>query len=150
VEAAFVLSLALLFLYGIVEYARFLMVLHVANNAAREGARYAVVHTGDGTTQAQVIGVVTGRMSGVDAQLTGYNVNVFAVDPSGIYDTGTNTYKYPPTLQPWAGHNWNDAQYAGGIAVQIQGAYQPILPTFLLMNPSMQLNVISMMNSEAN
>jgi Flp pilus assembly protein TadG len=150
VEAAFVIVVALMFLYGIIEYARYLMVLHIANNAAREGARYAVVHTGDGTTQAQVVGVVTDKMSGVDAQIQGYNVTVFTVDPAGIYNTTTNTYNYPPTLRQLAGSNWNDAQFGGGIAVQITGTYNPILPTFLLTSANLPVTVTAVMSSEAN
>ncbi len=157
VEAAFVLSLALLFLFSIIEYGRFLMVLHVTNNAAREGARYAVVHTGDGTTKAQVISVVTSRMAGVDSNIVGYNVNVFTVDPAGIYNAGTNTYNYSPTLQAKAGSNWNDAQFGNGIAVQVTGTYQPIVSAIPFMTrfniPVLSptpLAVTAVMNSEAN
>jgi Flp pilus assembly protein TadG len=39
VEMGFVLSITLLFLCGVFEYGRYLMVLDTANNAAREGAR---------------------------------------------------------------------------------------------------------------
>ena len=39
VETAIVISVCLLFLFGIVEYGRFLMIQHLINNAAREGAR---------------------------------------------------------------------------------------------------------------
>lgn len=49
VEAAFVLPIFLLFLMGIYEYGRYLMVLHVATNAARDGARLAVVKAGTST-----------------------------------------------------------------------------------------------------
>lgn len=49
VEAAFVLPLFLLFIMGIYEYGRYLMVLHVATNAARDGARLAVVRAGTST-----------------------------------------------------------------------------------------------------
>jgi Flp pilus assembly protein TadG len=152
VEAAFVISMVLLVLFGIMEYGRYLMVLQVANNAAREGARYAVVHTGDGTLKSDVINVVNTRMATVQAQLTGYNADVFTVDPSGVYNTGTNpwTAKYPPTIQQKAGSNWNDASFGGGIAVQITGTYTPLLPSFLFMNASMPVTVTAMMGSEAN
>jgi Flp pilus assembly protein TadG len=153
VEMALVLSMALLFLFGILEYGRYLMVMQTANNAAREGVRYAVVHTGDGTTAAQVIAVVTSRMSGVDAQLQNYTVNLFCADPTGIYNSGTGTAIYPPTIQSIAGNpatNWNSATYGSPIVVQITGTYQPILPNFLFMNANLSINVTAMMNSEAN
>lgn len=44
VESALVLSIFLMLLFGIFEYCRFLMVLHVTHNAARDGARYAAVN----------------------------------------------------------------------------------------------------------
>ncbi len=152
VEMAFVLIVAMMLLFGILEYGRYLMVLQTANNAAREGVRYAVVHTGDGTTQAQVIAVVNNKMSGVDAQLQGYTVNVFSADPTGIYNS-SGAAIYPPTIQSIPGNpvtNWNSARYGSPIVVQITGTYQPILPGFLFMNANMSINVTAMMNSEAN
>ncbi len=150
VEMGFVLSIALLFLFGLLEYVRYLMVLHTANNAAREGVRYAVVHTGDGTTQAQVLAVVSDRMGGVDSQIQGYNATVFCADPSGIYNSSTGTAIYPPTVQPLANSSWNSATYGSPIVVQITGTYNPILPTFLFMGANLSIHVTAMMNSEAN
>jgi Flp pilus assembly protein TadG len=147
---ALVLSMALLFLFGILEYGRYLMVLQTVNAAAREGVRYAVVHTGDGTTSAQVTAVVNSRMSGVDAQLQNYTVNLFCADPSGIYNSGTGTAIYPPTIKQLSGSSWNSATYGSPIVVQITGTYQPILPNFLFMGSSLSVNVTAMMNSEAN
>jgi len=45
VEAALVLTITFLFIFGVFEYCRFLFFLEVAENAAREGARYATVNT---------------------------------------------------------------------------------------------------------
>jgi Flp pilus assembly protein TadG len=156
VEAALVLPMALLFLFSIFEYGRYLMVLHVTNNAAREGARYAVAHTGDGTTQAQVLAVVDQRMAANDANLQGYARTVFTVDPSGVYDS-TGKPIYPPTIQRLSGSNWNDAKYGSPIAVQVTGTYQPVLPSlatplfnWVIMNQNLPLTVTAMMNSEAN
>jgi Flp pilus assembly protein TadG len=146
---ALVISLAALFLCGILEYGRYLMVLHTANNAAREGARYAVAHTGDGTTQSQVIGVVNAKMAGVDAQIQNYNVNVFSADPTGIYNSNGAAI-YPPTIQPLAGSSWNSAAFGSPIVVQITGTYQPILPSFLFMGANLSIQATAMMNSEAN
>src|SRR5262245_20504797 len=93
VESALVLSTALLFLFGIFEYCRYLFVRQVAENAVREGARYAVVHTYDATT-AQVQDVVHDYLAGQGAQLQGYSktssIKVHQTDP----DTGAD-------LGPW-------------------------------------------------
>ncbi|HWG46142.1 MAG TPA: TadE/TadG family type IV pilus assembly protein [Gemmataceae bacterium] len=150
VEMAFVLSFALLFLFGILEYGRYLMVLHTTNNAAREGARYAIVHTGDGTTLSQVIAVVNSKMAGVDSQIQGCTVNVFSADPTGIYNSSSGTAIYPPTIQAVSGSSWNSASFGSPIVVQITGTYQPILPSFLFMNSNMSIQASAMMNSEAN
>jgi Flp pilus assembly protein TadG len=150
VEMALVISMAALVLFGILEYGRYLMVLHTANNAAREGARYAVAHTGDGTTQTQVVAVVNGKMAGVDAQIQNYNVNVFTADPTGIYNNSTGAAIYPPTIQPLAGSSWNSAAFGSPIVVQITGTYQPILPSFLFLNANLSIQATAMMNSEAN
>ena len=44
VESALVLGIFLVLLFGIFEYCRFLLVLHVTTNASRDGARYASVN----------------------------------------------------------------------------------------------------------
>ncbi|MGH7173500.1 MAG: TadE/TadG family type IV pilus assembly protein [Gemmataceae bacterium] len=150
IETTLVLSMALLFLFGILEYGRYLMVLHTTNNAAREGARYATVHTGDGTTLSQVVAVVNSKMGGVDAQIQGYSVNVFTADPNGIYNSSSGTAIYPPNLYALAGSSWNSATYGSPIVVQITGTYNPILPSFLFLNSNLPINVTAMMNSEAN
>ena len=89
VESALVLSVFLLLLFGIFEYCRFLFVLHVANNAAREGARYASVQVNCTpsqvtSTQAAIIAYTNQMMSGTQSNLTGCQVAVYAVDPTGL------------------------------------------------------------------
>src|SRR4029077_20340838 len=58
VETAAVVIVFLLFLFGIFEYCRLIYVQQMVENAAREGARYAIVNTTDtnliADTQAQV------------------------------------------------------------------------------------------------
>ncbi|MCI0583916.1 MAG: pilus assembly protein [Chloroflexi bacterium] len=43
-EFALVIPIFLLVLYGIIEFGRYVYTVQVLNNAAREGARYAIVH----------------------------------------------------------------------------------------------------------
>ncbi len=109
-----------------------------------------MAHTGDGTTLSQVTSVVNAKMAGVDAQIQGYNVNVFSADPTGIYNSSTGAAIYPPTIQPLAGSSWNSAAFGSPIVVQITGTYQPILPSFLFMNANLSIQATAMMNSEAN
>src|SRR5436305_2616272 len=90
VESALVLAIFLALLFGLFEYCRFLFVLHVANNAARDGARYAVVNVNkptnfdttdytdsSGTVYPNIQKYTTTKMCGLDKQLGGYAVNVF-------------------------------------------------------------------------
>lgn len=138
VEAAFVLPAFLLLLFGIFEYGRFLMTRQLMNNAAREGARWAVMHTYEGS-EHEVRNEVDNKLSIARKQLVGYskesNIRIFAADSSG---------------NPVPGKNWNDAAYGEMIAVQVTGNYRPILPNLLFMDTSISLSSKSVMASEAN
>lgn len=137
VESAFVMAIFMMFLIGIIEYARFLFFLHVATNATANAARYAVVHTGDGTTATQVKQVCTDTMAGQTSYLVGYEVSVFAAQ-SGVS---------PPTAV--SGAQWNDASFGNGICVRITGTYQFVGST-LIGIASIPVSVSSVMTSEAN
>jgi Flp pilus assembly protein TadG len=137
VEAAMVISIALLLLFGIFEYCRFVFLIQVCENAAREGARFAVAHTGDGTTMADVQSQVLTKMAGREYELgSTYEVTVQNVDP--------NTGAVIPEAA------WNDAPFGGAIMVRITGNYQPMLPSFLKLPTSIPIQVTAMMTSEAN
>jgi Flp pilus assembly protein TadG len=137
VESAFVLSLALLFILGIFEYCRYLFVLQLAENAVREGARYAVVNTQTAST-AQVQAVVDSYLAGQGVQLQNYDkttsIQVFRADPA----TGSNLGA------------WTDASFGDGIGVVLTGTYRPALPSFLFMGNTISIQTESVMLSEAN
>lgn len=135
VEFAIVASVTLLFLFGIFEYARFVFFMQVVSNAAREGARYAVVHTGDGTTATDIIAQVNDKMAGRQNELTGYTVTVNNVDPA------TGTIKST---------SWDNSALGEAIAVRVQGDYKPILPSFLGLPATITIDMTSMMASETN
>ena len=133
VEFAFVAVVLFMLLFGVVEYGRFVALLQLMNNAAREGARAAVVGQSTMTT-AQVQSVVTNYLAGQNAELQGLNIQVYQIDPS----TGNNL------------GSWNNASFGQAIAVQINGTYSPILPSFLFMGNSFSLQTRAVMYSEAN
>src|SRR4051794_26912862 len=85
VEVAFVLSIFLLFLYGIFEYGRFVMLRQVLENAAHEGARFAVVHSYDKTT-TDVQETVYHYLANQHVQLVGFtktkDITVYRPDPT--------------------------------------------------------------------
>ena len=136
VEMAVVLVVFLTMFMGIIEYGRYYFLVQVANNAVRDGARYAVVHTGDGTTDTQVSNVVTTKMNGTENMLSGYEVSVQNVNTS----TGAMI----------ANSNWNDAQFGGAIMVKITGNYTPTVPVLLFLPTSFAFQAATIMNSEGN
>jgi Flp pilus assembly protein TadG len=138
VEAAFVLSICLLFLFGILEYGRFVMTLQVMENAAREGARYAVVNTNEATT-ADVIARVNQKMAGIQNGITNYNVTV----------TGIILRPKPGETAGEVLPDWTNASTTDGIRVEVTGAFNPTLPTFLKMS-AFPLRARSVMYSEGN
>ncbi len=167
VECALLLSVFLMFLFGVFEYARYLLTLHVATNAARDGARYAVTNVrqaGDFDVNTptpaqydsegnQLIAIETytqQRMGGVDKQISGLTIDVFPCDSTQIYQD-------PPVITPKAGWgpnpstrttNWNSAVFTERIAVRITGTYTPILPNFLWMQNATNIKIVAVMGSE--
>ena len=137
VETAAVIVIALLIMFGIFEYGRFVMTKQILENAAREGARWAVVHN-NGTT-AQVQDAVDQKLGAGRQQLSGYvktsSITVYAADSNG---------------NAVAGKNWNDAGFGENVAVQITGTYKPALPNLLFMNSSFTISAKSVMASESN
>ncbi len=136
VEMAFVLVIFLMLFMGIIEYGRYYYLVQMANNAVREGARYSVVHTGDGTTVTQVTDLVTTKMNGTNNMLSGFTVTLQNVNTStGAVITGTN---------------WNDAQFGSAIMVRVSGTYTPLTPGLLFLTSSIAFSATTIMNSEGN
>lgn len=139
VEAAIVLPLILLFLIGLLEYGRWLMTMHLLNNAVREAAEYAAVHTSaivlDGTTygnaNSDVSNVVAARMAG--KQLVGQAVSVYKSDSRGN-NLGA----------------WTSAQAGEYVCVQITGTYQFVTPRLLFLPTSKAVSFKAVKRSEGN
>ncbi|MCS7159358.1 MAG: pilus assembly protein [Gemmatales bacterium] len=143
VEAALVLSLALLLLFGILEYCRFFFVRNTLIAAAREGARYAIVHTYDKTTE-EVRTYVYQYIRPLGANLEQFNPNLdislYKADGAGnpVYDGTGNIIP------------WTDASYGEAIAVHITARYKPTVPFLLGMPRTLIIRVRCCMSSEAN
>lgn len=160
VEVAVLLIPFFLFLFGIFEYSRYLMVLQVTTNAARDGARLASVKVTDSSVTASQVSSspyssgapaydvqtitdrVQLRMGGVQSQIDGLTVRVFPCNTSGIYND-------PPTFTPKPGSTgWNNATFGERIAVRVTGTYYPILPSFLMLQSSVPIDIVITMGSE--
>ena len=78
VETALVLNVCLMFLLGLLDFSRVIMMRQLVINAAREGCRYAVVSTSTVTT-SQVQTYVTNYLCG--QQINSLTINVYEADP---------------------------------------------------------------------
>jgi Flp pilus assembly protein TadG len=139
VEAALVLPLVLLFILGVMEYGRYLMTMHIFQNAAREGAAYAAKHTSPiviagmvyGNSTEDVASVVSSRLAG--QQLINQKVSVYRSDSVGN-NLGT----------------WTDARAGQFVSVEITGTYQFAAPTLLSLPSSMSTTFKAVKRSEGN
>jgi Flp pilus assembly protein TadG len=139
IEAALVLPVVVLFLFGILEYGRYLMFLQVFTNAAREGAHYALAHTDpitiSGTTSGNATSDVTNAVNNALAgqKLTNQNVQVYASDSLGN-NLGT----------------WTTGQAGQSVCVRITGNYPVIIPNLLHLASSVPVVAQAVMRSEGN
>jgi Flp pilus assembly protein TadG len=131
VETAVVISIALLFMFGIFEYGRYVMFRQLVENAARAGARQAIAGTSNATT-ADIQATVTQNMAG--QQLTAQSIAVYKADPY----TGANLGA------------WNGAKFGEGIAVEVTGTFKPMLPTLGIMPSTVAVKAKAVMRSEGN
>jgi Flp pilus assembly protein TadG len=170
VETTLILAVLALFVFGIFEYCRFLLVLHITHNAARDGARYAVVNLdkptnfdtvnftdGSGITRPSVRNYTIARMGNVERQLSDFRLAVYPADDVGLRLT-------PPVIRPKSRTDgaypdpfnasdpnrtaWNEAAFTERIAVTVRGTYSPILPSLLLMPSSIPINLTVLAASE--
>jgi Flp pilus assembly protein TadG len=170
VEMTLVLILFSMFVLGIFEYSRYLYVLHLANNAARDGARYAVVNVdkpasfdttnytdSSGRVYPSIQSYTTSVMAGSDKQLTSFQVAVYAVDAAGLAQTptvirakSTSTTVFPDPFNASDPNKvaWNSAAFGDRVAVTVRGTYKPSLPIPLLMPPSITIYATAIMGSE--
>jgi Flp pilus assembly protein TadG len=131
VEAALVLPICFAILLGLVEFGRLVMVRQLLDNAAREGARLAVVSTNSLATQ-DIQNCVTSRLAGQTLQ--GISIQVYKANPT----TGANIGA------------WTDAGLGECIAVQVTGNFTPIVPGITLLPNPLPMATKAVMYSEAN
>ena len=139
VESTLVLGIFLMILFALFEYCRFLMVLHLTNNAARDGARYASVNlskpanfdTADftdagGTVYPSVTKYTTDRMGGTQNNVQGFTVTATARTQAGVVI---------------GGRTWNQVSFPERVAVSVTGVYRPVVP-LQIFTGRMGLNII--------
>ena len=131
VETAVVIGPLLLLVFGVFEYGRYVMVRHLLDNAAREGARLAVVSTNNKTT-AEIQAKVSHFLA--DQGLENVNIQVFRADPETKANTGA----------------WNNAAFGEAIAVSVSAQYGALLPTLGILPSTLPVSATVVMRSEAN
>jgi Flp pilus assembly protein TadG len=139
VEFAAVVSIFCMFLFGMLEYTLFLYTYDVMQNAAREGARYAVVDSEDANLVTDVQTYVETLMMGLDKSNTNYSCTVYLANSSGVSINTSN---------PVA--NATTAQFGQFIAVKVSLTYKPLTPAFFLPSSAFNVQTICYMSSEAN
>ena len=167
VEMAFVLPIFLMFLFGIFEYARFLMMHQVLHNAARDAARWAVVRSSapegtiftvdngsrlafeapvDATRPMYNVPFIEARLYsqtvGIERNLTNMSVRVYVTDPATLYTD-------PPQIRPKSSTTtWNQGIFSERLAVQVVGTYSMFTPGILVFGTT-NVNIIAMMGIES-
>jgi Flp pilus assembly protein TadG len=99
VETAVVVSVFVLVLFGALEYCRFIFIRQLVDNAAREGARFAVVNTYSPTVDADTRAVILAKMNGIDTKVRNFTIQLYHADASGNMVTafdpnGSANYPY--------------------------------------------------------
>jgi Flp pilus assembly protein TadG len=130
VEFAMVFIPFILFFFSILEYGRYLMYENMMVNSAREGCRYALVHSQDATVVTDTTNKVKARMAGMEAHIPIFTVEVF------------------PTNSPSA--NLNTLNPDDPITVRVQGTFKPLFPTLLYLPVSFPIKSSSIMTCEGN
>jgi Flp pilus assembly protein TadG len=136
VETAAVIGLFLLFLFSIFEYGRFVMLENVIVNAAREGCRYAIVHSTDATVVSDVQTLCTNAVGNQQSQFPDLTIQI-----------------YPTTAGPSSANSTttiNNLQPDDSITVRITGTFSTMFPTLLFMPVSFQMRSSAIMTCEGN
>jgi Flp pilus assembly protein TadG len=170
VEMALVITVLAMLLFGIFEYARFLFIMHITHNAARDAARYAAVNldkpsnfdttnytNATGTTFLSIQNYTRERMGSMHGHLTNFQVAVYPVDNAGLYlnppvirPKSKTPGTYPNPFNPSDPNRvpWNQADYTEKIAVTIRFEFRSILPNLLLMPANIQIEITGMSAAE--
>ena len=111
IEMAVVAGIASLLLFGIMEFCLIVYTYNVVDNAAREGARFAVVNTTEDTMITDTKAVVKNFMSGIDTKMEDYQCEIYLADTQGN-NIGNAT----------------DAVFGQHICVDVRVDYVPLTP----------------------
>lgn len=120
VEFALVAPIFLLILFGILEFGRYVYIAQILNNAAREGARYAIVH---GSTSLCPSGPMPGG-------------NPNPCDPDGdrivavVRANATGVAAIAPPAMTWTDDYGNETDNGRGhtFSISVQASFSTLIP----------------------
>ena len=142
VETTIVLVIALILTFAIYDYSRYFMLSQLVNNAAREGARQAVVNTNNQNT-ATIQNTVVQYLAGQN--YTNSSGNAFSA--ADVVVTQVNPATGLPTSPD---SNWYDAPFGSTIMVQVNARFTALFPTFGFLPRTVSLRGTAVMSSEGN
>ncbi|HEX4128643.1 MAG TPA: TadE/TadG family type IV pilus assembly protein [Pirellulales bacterium] len=131
VQTALVLNICLIFIFALFDFGRVIMLRQIMENAAREGARLAVVNTSNLQT-SDIQSCVTSYLAG--QSLNGLTISVYEANTT----TGANIGA------------WTNAGLTNCIAVELTATYTPMTPTFSMLPSNLPMHAKAMMYSEGN
>jgi len=154
VEFAFVAPIVMTVLIGSLEWCRYIMTRNLAEDAAREGARYAICRTDitqTGTQYSDITTVVTNYMNLAGGGLTNIQAYVYKVNTAGQpIDVNGNVITQAAAIAAANESNWYQSSFGQGICVTLSATYAPVTPGMLQFNATLPLQVTAVMGSEGN
>lgn len=130
VEAAVAMFPICLFIFAVIEYARYQSVRHSLNNAAHQGCRSAVVGKRSLTT-SDVQELVRTRLEG--HRLKNVEIAVYAASAAGE-----------------AAEDWHACRFGDRVGVRITTTYEALFPSFGMLPTSAQLTCRASMINEVD
>jgi len=113
IETVAVVGVFLMFLFGVLEYCRYIFIRQLTANATREGARYAVANTFSPTVDADTKARVLQFMGGMDGSkgIRNFTVQIYAGDSSGNMAFEFNPGPTPGTTANYAYQTSGSTKY---------------------------------------
>jgi Flp pilus assembly protein TadG len=149
VEFALVIPVVLSLLFTILESCRYMMIKQIAENAAREGARYAIARTDTlqtNCTTSTIQGVVQGYLSNANVSLDNLAVTIYKANQAGQPMDLNNNVVATPALAA----AFDQTKFGDYIYVELKGKYKSVLPNFLSAVGGIDIIASSVMCSEGN
>lgn len=151
VEFALGAALFFFFLFGVVEFARLVVMYNALENATREAARWACVRT---NIDPIAYPTQSAKDQAVRDQFLRYiGALQQSYDGTSLQMTVERVIMIPQPGDPAAGTalpDWHNARTTDAIRVTATANFRPILPNFLMMGNIIPMRAVSVMYSEAN